>query len=228
MNIVRTAAPTTWALDIPTVQAHLRLADTTQNSYLQLLIQRAQNAVENRIGIAITEQEWRLSLDEFPGINDVRILPAYPTMYGFPQVYGFPMDFGFAQPRTIAGPSSGRIELPRPPLIEIEDITYVDQNGIATELDASLYQVDADGWPARLFPPAVGNWPSVQQGVANGLQITYTCGFADPTLIPDVVPQAMLLLIGYWYENREGGAEDDMAIVDLLCGSLRVWSEYRQ
>lgn len=228
MNIVRTAAPSAWALDVATLQAHLRVVDASESPYLQLLIQRAQAAVENRCGVALTSQTWRLSLDDFPGINDVRILPAYPTMYGFPQVYGFPTEQGYAQPRTINGPSSGRIELPRPPLIEITGFTYVAGNGNVTTLTTPDYQVDADGWPARLFPPAQGNWPTVQQGVSNAVQITYTCGFATPTLIPEGALQAMLLLCGYWYENREGGATNDLDIVDVLCPSLRVWSEFRQ
>ena len=203
MNLFQLAAPTTWAVTLPDVQAHVRSTESAENAYLSTLIKNAQSALENRFGIALTEQSWKLVLDEFPTEN------------------------------------AGRIYLPRPPLISIAEVKYVGEAG--TEIELALgtgYQVDADSWPARLYPPADGSWPSVKAGVLSPVRVKFKAGFKvlDPpstAVQPLAVSQAMLLLISFWYENREAsGGEfatvDEWRPIDALLGSLRPQVNFDQ
>lgn len=198
MNLLQLAAPTAWAVTLPDVQAHVRSTESAEDAYLSSLIKNAQSALENRYGIALSEQSWKLTLDEFPTAN------------------------------------GGRIYLPRPPLISITEIKYIGDLGTELELVVGTgYQVDADSWPARLYPPADGSWPSVKAGVPSPVRIKYKAGFkvTDPpstAIAPLSVSQAMLLLIGQWYENREAGAADDFSIMDALLGSLRPQVNFDQ
>jgi len=203
MNLLQLAAPTAWAVTLPEVQAHVRSTESAEAAYLSSLIKNAQSALENRYGIALSEQSWKLTLDEWPTAN------------------------------------AGRIYLPRPPLISIIEVKYVGAAG--TELDLVVgtgYQVDADSWPARLYPPADGSWPSVKAGVPSPVRIKYKAGFkvTDPpssAVLPLSVSQAMLLLISFWYENREAsGGEfatvDEWRPIDALLGSLRPQVNFDQ
>jgi len=198
VNLLQLAAPTAWAVTLPDVQAHVRSTESAEDAYLSSLIKNAQSALENRYGIALSEQSWKLTLDEFPTAN------------------------------------GGRIYLPRPPLISITEIKYIGDLGTELELVVGTgYQVDADSWPARLYPPADGSWPSVKAGVPSPVRIKYKAGFkvTDPpstAIAPLSVSQAMLLLIGQWYENREAGAADDFSIMDALLGSLRPQVNFDQ
>lgn len=98
---------------------------------------------------------------------------------------------------------SWEIRLPRPPLSSVTEIKYVDSgSGVLTVLSPTLYDVDAASRPGRITPTWAGYWPAVRRH-PNAVQITYTAGVADVTATPRCVKQAMLLLIGHWYVNRE-------------------------
>ena len=98
--------------------------------------------------------------------------------------------------------------------------------------------MDADSWPARLYPPAGGAWPSVKASVPSPVRIKYKAGFkvTDPpstAVAPVSISQAMLLLISFWYENREAsGGEfatvDEWRPIDALLGSLRPQVNFDQ
>lgn len=99
----------------------------------------------------------------------------------------------------------GLIELPYPPLLGITSIKYYDNaGGAAVTINASNYVVDAISEPGRVALKTGVNWPSVTLREINGVEIIYTAGYgADAADVPDQYKQAMLLLIGHLYENRE-------------------------
>jgi len=95
-------------------------------------------------------------------------------------------------------------ELPYPPLASITSIKYYDDAGsAAATIDSSNYIVDVNSEPGRVafvsgYPP-----PSVSLREINGVEIIYTAGYGNAAAVPDQYKQAMLLLIGHLYENRE-------------------------
>ena len=98
----------------------------------------------------------------------------------------------------------GSIVLPRPPLLTVASIAYVDLDGATQTLAANQYQVDA----ARHLPvitPAYGvTWPDLRDQLS-AVTITYTAGYhaSDTSKIPSALRHAMLLLVGSWFMNRE-------------------------
>ena len=96
-------------------------------------------------------------------------------------------------------PESGEIVLPFPPLVSVQSIQYVDTAGVNQTLAANQYIVNDDNEPATITPAHEVEWPEVQ-AQANAVQINYTAGY---TTVPEPIQQAMLLLMGHWYENRE-------------------------
>jgi len=92
------------------------------------------------------------------------------------------------------------IVLPCPPLQSVTSIKYKDSDGTETTLDTSLYIVDTDGWTGRIVPAYNTAWPTFTPYPVNPIKVRYVAGY---TAIPASLKQAMLLLIGHWYENRE-------------------------
>lgn len=119
------------------------------------------------------------------------------------------------------------IELPHPPIREIESITYKDSDGQDVALDTSLFEIDYFSDWGRIVP--VSSWPSVKPGI-NRVVVQYLCGYGayssstgsvqsgyplrygtaygagnTTSLSEDesTLKQAMYLLIAHWYENRE-------------------------
>lgn len=100
------------------------------------------------------------------------------------------------------------IELPLPPVIEVESVNYVDSSGAEQVLPSSGYVVDLVSQPARIFLAASGIWPSTADQLG-AVRIRIRCGYVDGTVSPAVddvpgpIKAAILLTIGTLYENRE-------------------------
>ncbi len=104
------------------------------------------------------------------------------------------------------------IKVPLPPLISIDQITYLDTTGASQTLDTSNYQIAGVGPDARgcVFEAYGTNWPATRR-IPEAVTVRFTCGYektaGSPTdyreNIPDDIRQALLIMIAEWYENRE-------------------------
>lgn len=96
------------------------------------------------------------------------------------------------------------ILVPRPPLISVSSITYIDDDGVQQTLAAGLYRVAVKGRPGRITPAYNEVWP-VTRAVSEAVVITYVAGYgANPGDEPSRVKQAVALTVGNWFANREG------------------------
>ena len=92
--------------------------------------------------------------------------------------------------------------LPVTPVVSIDSIDYTDTEGNAQTL--SDYVVDLNQEPATLY---IENPPSIQDD--SRIVFTVTAGYrsgdspASADLIPQTIKQAILMLVGHFYENRE-------------------------
>lgn len=98
---------------------------------------------------------------------------------------------------------NGDIRLPRPPLSSVTSITYVDVNGDVQTAGSSLYDVDTDTEPGRISLAYDQIWPTARDQ-NNTILITYVAGYGAASAVPESLKQAIKLLVGHWYENREG------------------------
>lgn len=93
------------------------------------------------------------------------------------------------------------LKLPRGPVQEIVSVTYTTSDGTEKTLDAETYRRD----PAGRFCLVAGKtWPSDRLRNGFAIKITYKAGYGDTAdAVPKRCRQAVLLMIGHWYENRE-------------------------
>jgi len=101
-----------------------------------------------------------------------------------------------------AWPSADVIELPRPPLISVQSVKYLDQDGTLQTLDSSRYTVDTTSEPGRLAPAWGDAWPSTRDDL-NAVRVEYTAGYANAAAVPQPIKAWMLLAIATWYAQRE-------------------------
>ena len=78
---------------------------------------------------------------------------------------------------------------------------YVDENGSEQTLSSSLYSLDKESEPARLNPVYGESWKTTQTQ-NNAVTIEFTAGYADADSVPGAIKAAILLLVGFLYENR--------------------------
>ncbi len=94
----------------------------------------------------------------------------------------------------------GRIEIPRTPLISVESVAYVDVNGDAQTMDAAGYRVIAA--MGVIEPTLNGSWPSTA-AVTGAAVVEFTAGYGVAASVPGPIKQAIKLMVGHWYRNRE-------------------------
>lgn len=99
------------------------------------------------------------------------------------------------------------IWLPKPPLVSITSVTFVDESGgTQTWAPTSGYQLSKPTGPkasyARLMPAYGNSWP-VTRWQFDAVTIEYVAGYADAASVPESIKAAIKMLVGHWYENRE-------------------------
>jgi len=116
-------------------------------------------------------------------------------------------------------PSSLEIVLPRPPAISVTSVEYVDEDGATQTWSDSNYDVDTFSEYARIRPvDTVGDWPSTKDQM-NAVIVTYKAGYdnSDPQhYIPTKIKQAILMLVKYWYDNRDAVVISQGRTVDAM------------
>lgn len=100
------------------------------------------------------------------------------------------------------------IELPRSPLVSVQSITFYFEDGTSQVVDPLSYGVITDTEPGRCYLKSNFEWPEAPATSTlrehSPVVIAFTAGYgATPATVPQSVKQAMLLLVGHWYVNRE-------------------------
>ena len=99
---------------------------------------------------------------------------------------------------------AGVIRLPKPPLASVTSIKYTDDEGNESTYSSANYVVDTDTEPGRVVLKSGQTWPAVTLAAANGVRVRYVAGYgAAGSNVPQAIRQAILLVIGSLYENRE-------------------------
>lgn len=95
------------------------------------------------------------------------------------------------------------IQIPRPPLQSITSIKYYGTDNIEYTMAPADYFADSKSEPGRVVLAYGKSWPSTTLRPANGIVVTFVAGYGAAASVPQQVKQAMLLLVSWWYENRE-------------------------
>lgn len=128
-------------------------------------------------------------------------------------------------------PASDEIKLPRPPLQSVTSITYTDSNGNAQTMASADYLADTASEPGRVVLSYGGTWPSATLRPGPAIAVRFVAGYGLAAAVPAMYKQAIKLLVGHWYENREqvvlapglGAAQLPMGVKALLMVD-RGWS----
>lgn len=130
--------------------------------------------------------------------------------------------YAFVQQRITAYPdladlAAGFVNLPRPPVVELESVTLYHSDGTSETTDA----YELDGEDGRLYM-AIG-----ADGLrkVNPVAITYVAGTAKCS---ELARQAMFLLIGHWYQNRESVQTGAVTAVEIEQTTKAILRQYKR
>ena len=97
---------------------------------------------------------------------------------------------------------SDMLRLPLGNLIGTSSIKYYDTTSVFQTLSVTEYDEAEDSIGPFVVPKTGKSWPSTDQCTV-AVQVLWYAGFGAAADVPMAIRQAMLLLIGHWYENRE-------------------------
>jgi len=116
--------------------------------------------------------------------------------------------------------------LPFAPLQSVTSVTVKDSNGDETVLvEDTDYLVDAISTVGRIVRPYGESWYNFTEHPINPITVRIVAGYTTTYKIPSAIKQAMLLLVGHWYLNREavGTVGGDIKLtVDALLSMYRL------
>lgn len=107
-------------------------------------------------------------------------------------------------------------------------LTYVDTQGTTTTLPSSDYVVSTGDQPGYVAEAYNATWPSVY-AQPNSVTLTYIAGHSTSAAnVPQHIKQAIRMVVGHWYRNREAASGElsrEVALgVDALLSSEVVES----
>jgi uncharacterized phiE125 gp8 family phage protein len=114
--------------------------------------------------------------------------------------------------------ATGLIRLPRSPIIEIVAVRYALADGGIELIPPSAYQLTAAG-EILILPTPTGALRQVEP-----VEIEYRAGYME---LPYLMRQAMLLLIGHWYTNREAVATGAVTTVEVGMTTRTLLRQYK-
>ncbi len=99
-------------------------------------------------------------------------------------------------------PNGCPLRLPVSPISAVNSVSYIDADGNDVEADDQAWQA----WTAH-NPPLVAmsggaDWFETEEHRLNAVSIEVTAGYGGASSVPTDAVAAMLLCLGFWYENR--------------------------
>lgn len=118
-------------------------------------------------------------------------------------------------------PCDGVIQLPITPVASVSNVKYLDTEHAQQTLPTDQYYADLKRMPPRILLAPSESWPSISVKQA-AVEITLVAGFANAAAVPQRAKQAICLLVGHWYQNRELATDRNTKAVEFAYGALTM------
>lgn len=207
-----TTAPTVEPVTAAELLAHLRMdASEADDTSIAGYITDARLMIENRLGVAMVDQSWFLTMDRWPG-------GAEPWWDGVREGHRNMMR---------AGQHTVDVEMPRWPLSSITTVNVYDEDGTVTAVTvADTFDTDTNSIPGRLTLKAGATWPTALRA-NNAIEITYVAGYGTAASdVPADMRRAVLNLAAALYNTRGDGCGEkeliDKAGIDGVLGQYKI------
>lgn len=123
------------------------------------------------------------------------------------------------------------IEIPKPPLIDLVSITYVDSAGVTQTFDSANYIVEKPVGPrcarGRVSLVYGAIWPLTRPQAA-AVTLTFKAGYGDDdSAIPSLLKVGMLMDLGTLWANREAVITDGAKVVEIPSGTVPIYRAHK-
>ncbi|WP_261840955.1 head-tail connector protein [Aliamphritea ceti] len=121
------------------------------------------------------------------------------------------------QEKQYVGEFKSSIEL-TPNLLTVESVDYLNTSGEKVTLPAANYFINTAEIVGKV--QLLMSVPAVKTPHPQPVTINFTCGYGAAEDVPDDIKQAIRLLVGHWFRNREAAGavagEVEFSVSSLL------------
>lgn len=96
-----------------------------------------------------------------------------------------------------------RFRLPFPD-VSTAAVTYQDVDNATQTVSTDDYEIVEDALGSMIVFKDAFQEPGLYSDMVAPVSVTFTAGFGAAAAVPDSIKAAIKLMIGHWYENREG------------------------
>jgi uncharacterized phiE125 gp8 family phage protein len=90
-----------------------------------------------------------------------------------------------------------------PPVIGVESLRFIDEDGVQQLLDPSDYYVDKDSEPGYVVPATGKVWPTTHADSINTVKLQYRVGYgSDAASVPEPIRQAIKILVEAMFNQK--------------------------
>lgn len=105
-------------------------------------------------------------------------------------------------------------------------VNYIDPEGVSQTLAADQYEIVEDSLATVIIPTDGSVWPNLDY-IANPVRVTAVHGYGAATAVPEPIKQAMLLMVGDWFEHRGTVATGTAGTIPLSVPVEALLAPYR-
>lgn len=120
-------------------------------------------------------------------------------------------------------PSGRMIRLPLDPVQSVT-VVYSDTANVEQTLSGTFYSLHTDDVGPFLWLLDGQNWPSVNDRL-DAVRIEMVVGYGAASDVPNSIKQALFLMVGHWYENREASGK---SMQEIPLGVYALLAPYRR
>lgn len=219
-------APQSPALSVQYAFDHIRGLSQDENHLIEAWIEAATQLVEARTDRDLIQRTREVWLDCFP--NETNDVQAYVGMSGW---YGGGGTYGTG--------TRVRIELPRPPLVDVLSIAYIDADGVLQTLtdggspEVRPFKVVAPQGPYAVRgwvePTAGTTWPIARTNEGAAVRIQYRSGYGtNESDIPAALRSVLAFLVGHWDRERTPVSDSKKQIIELPYTVEALLKEFKE
>lgn len=180
-----------------------------------------------RISADVTDEDDYVSGVLIPAVADRGEASTGRAFLG-PQTWDYALE-GF--------PRDWYLEIPKPPLVSVTSVTYVDMGGVTqtwpllNTLGQPNYLVQAPAGPrcarGRIALPFAGIWP-IARPQLGAVTVRFVAGYGGPSALPPLLRLAMLMDAGTLFETRESVLTGNrQQAIQLPSGTQDIYRTYR-
>lgn len=112
------------------------------------------------------------------------------------------------------------LRLPLGPVQSVTSVAYWDVNNTDAVFAAERYSLHTDALGAAIHLNSGSSWPSVYSR-QDAIRVTFVAGYGLAAAdVPAPIRQAILLLVGHWYANREAVVSGNFEQLPLAVNAL--------